>query len=146
MHERKTLTMSQLEICLPNLACYLSCLSYEGQGANWSNVFGPCEQFLRRLWNMTGGCNLKSASGDGQAAAGNSSGSGGVVTSGSGGGGSSVHHPGGVVAGGNGGGGKKGDYEKLGPRGIHEKQAQAAAAAAGGDGEDDSIKLSPQVS
>ena len=59
--------------------------------------------------------------------------------------GSSVHHPGvGVVAGGNaGGGGKKGDYEKLGPRGIHEKQAQAAAAAA--EGEDDSIKLSPQV-
>lgn len=29
MNDRKTLSTAQIDACLPNLACYLSCLSYE---------------------------------------------------------------------------------------------------------------------
>ena len=105
MNERKTLSTAQLDACLPNLACYLSCLCYEQVRwvfifykvndiiktsllqiilsliflylsvifSQWATVFPPCEQFLRRLWTLTGS-HVKGGSGGGTAAVGTNEG------------------------------------------------------------------------
>ena len=54
MNDRKTISADYLQLSLPNLACYLSCVPFE-QVKEWSNVFLPCDQFLRRLWNLSCG-------------------------------------------------------------------------------------------
>ena len=51
MNDRKTITAEFLQLSLPNLACYLSCVPFE-QVKEWSNVFPHADQFFRRLWTM----------------------------------------------------------------------------------------------
>jgi hypothetical protein len=51
MNDRKTITAEFLQLSLPNLACYLSCVPFE-QDKEWSNVFPHADQFFRRLWTM----------------------------------------------------------------------------------------------
>ena len=54
MNDRKSITSEYLQLSLPNLACYLSCVPFD-QVKDWGNVFQYCDQFLRRLWTLSCG-------------------------------------------------------------------------------------------
>lgn len=60
MNDRKSITADYLQLSLPNLASYLSCIPFE-QIKEWGNVFPPCDQFLRRLWTISCGGMMKSS-------------------------------------------------------------------------------------
>ena len=65
MNDRKTITAHYLQLSLPNLACYLSCIPFE-QIKEWEKVFPPCDQFFRRLWSLSCGSSVR-GSGSGSA-------------------------------------------------------------------------------
>ena len=62
MNDRKTITADYLQLSLPNLACYLSCIPFD-QIKEWSNVFPQADQFFRRLWTLSCGSSVRSGSG-----------------------------------------------------------------------------------
>ena len=62
MNDRKTITAEYLQLSLPNLACYLSCIPFE-QIKEWSNVFPAADHFFRRLWAMSCGSSVRSGAG-----------------------------------------------------------------------------------
>ena len=53
MNDKKTLSLEDFDVCLPNLACYFKCTQFE-VASKWGDVFGPSEIFFRRLWALTG--------------------------------------------------------------------------------------------
>ena len=61
MNDRKSITAEYLQLSLPNLACYLSCVPFD-QVKDWGNVFLHSDQFLRRLWTLSCGSSSKTSS------------------------------------------------------------------------------------
>jgi hypothetical protein len=72
MNERKSLSLDDFEVCLPNLACYFKNTQFE-MASKWQDVFGPAETFFRRLWGLTG-THLASGSGKGDSSSSSSGG------------------------------------------------------------------------
>ena len=68
MNDRKSISAEYLQLSLPNLACYLSCVPFD-QVKDWANVFLHSDQFLRRLWTMSSGSSTRGSASS--AAAGN---------------------------------------------------------------------------